>query len=67
MAKIISKRGQVKSAPPREVIETQISIIETQISIIELDDGFTPTPEELEHIKRVFESIREQLDAIVGG
>jgi hypothetical protein len=60
MAKIISKRGQVKSAPPREVIETQISIIE-------LDDGFTPTPEELEHIKRVFESIREQLDAIVGG
>jgi hypothetical protein len=60
MAKIISKRGQVKSAPPREVIETQISIIE-------LDDGFTPTPEELEHIKRVFESIREQLDVIVGG
>jgi|DEB19_MinimDraft_2_1074335.scaffolds.fasta_scaffold501733_2 hypothetical protein len=60
MAKIISKRGQVKSAPQREVIETQISIIE-------LDDGFTPTPEELEHIKRVFESIREQLDAIVGG
>jgi len=62
MAKIISKRGQAKRVPQREVI-----VNESQITIIELDDGFTPTPEELEHIKRVFESIREQLDAIVGG
>lgn len=58
MAKIISKRGQKQSS--KEARETST---ENYIYIIEIAD-FTPTPAELDHIKKVFDGIRKQLNDI---
>jgi hypothetical protein len=59
---IISKRG--KKARADEPKSADIVIREMQIYIIDGDADFAPTPEELENIRKVFENIRKQLDAI---
>ena len=63
MAKIISKRGQktVASAPASSQSTQSIGII-----VIDAGD-YTLNADELEHVRRVFEGIRKQLDAIVKG
>jgi len=61
MAKIISKRGQ-KTAP-----KVDVPISEgPDIFAIDLGcGGYQLTEEELDHVRRVFEGIRKQLDSIV--
>ena len=59
---IISRRGR-KPAQPETSIE--IHTTEVEVYIYSGSGGQQPlTPEEQEHIKRVFDNIRKQLDAI---
>lgn len=61
MAKIISRRGEEKAK--REVIED--SVVVTEIFLYGIDgSNITLTDEELDHIRRVFDSIRKSLDSI---
>ncbi len=63
MAKIISKRGQKPAAPAPATSSGTHSI-----GVIIVDAGdYALTTDELEHVRRVFEGIRKQLDAIMDG
>ena len=62
MGKIISKRGK-PAEPASPTGPEEFSIVE--ILIIDAGLDFVPSPEELEQIRRVFESIRKQLDSII--
>lgn len=61
MAKIISKRGQ---KPPVQPVESPVA--EVEFFVIDMGcGGYQLTEEELDHVRKVFEGIRKQLDSVV--
>ena len=61
---IISRRGRQR-VQPQPNGDIQIHTTEVEVYIYSGTGGQQPlTPEEQEHIKRVFDNIRKQLDAI---